>query len=54
MPILFISARTSDDDVIIALNDIARTAEEHRPELNVFDDTGGTDFVILDMTDNFE
>lgn len=37
---------------IIALNDIARTAEEHRPELNVLDDIGGTDFVILDMTDN--
>ncbi|MBR5088128.1 MAG: HAMP domain-containing histidine kinase [Ruminiclostridium sp.] len=38
---------------VIMLNDIARTAEAHRPELNVpeiacFD----ADFVILDMTDN--
>ena len=41
---------------ITALNDIARTAETNRSELGtpskLFDDGAGTDFVILDMTDN--
>ena len=53
---------TSGDDIfadsgsrekITVLNDIARTAEDHRAELNVLDGADfGVDFVILDTTDN--
>ncbi len=43
----------SSRETISALNDIARTAEENRTELDVLDGCGYSNgFVILDMTDN--
>ena len=43
----------SSREEISVLNDIARTAEEHRSELNILDSKAySVNYVILDMTDN--
>ncbi|MCR5110754.1 MAG: HAMP domain-containing histidine kinase [Ruminococcus sp.] len=52
-----LTSRTVTQDIsrqtITALNDIARTAETHRTELDTLGNMGyDDDFVILDMTDN--
>ena len=60
--VILLALLTSGDDLfadsgsrerIVVLNDIARTAEAHRSELNIPEISGfDADFVILDTTDN--
>lgn len=60
--VILLALLTSGDDLfadsgsrerIVVLNDIARTAEAHRSELNIQEISGfDADFVILDTTDN--
>ena len=51
--VILFAVMTASRKTITALNDIARTAEAHRCELDILGDLGyDGSFVILDMTDN--